>query len=142
MRLDRTVDVARRKAGLGPDHNWIEVRVIGNTRDIMVTLAKPTGVYKSGERKGEPKYTKAVEHQAVVTVAETDAEVTAYETRTGLCSDCDGSKRTAAGWSAGTGTRYETCARCKGDGKSHLTGAPEPVPAAPPAGPVQLALVG
>jgi hypothetical protein len=83
--------------------------------DSIVTGSVPTGTYRSGPRKGRPKFT-GPETKVIVTKAELEVTAAAYESTTGKCWDCKGSGQTWAGWSKDEGTRYETCSRCKGTG--------------------------
>ena len=84
--------------------------------DSIVTGDIPAGVYKSGKRKGKPKF-KGPGRKVIVTRAELQAKATVYEAETGKSWDCKGTGQTWAGWSKTEGTRYRECQRCGGTGE-------------------------
>ena len=83
--------------------------------DSIVEGSVPDGFYRSGPRKGKPRFTRP-RTKVVVTKAELQAAATAYEAETRKCWDCKGSGQVWAGWSKAEGTKYRTCSRCDGSG--------------------------
>jgi hypothetical protein len=83
--------------------------------DSIVTGDVPDGVYRSGKRKGQPRY-KGPGRKVIVTRAELQAKAIAYEAETGKCWDCKGTGQAWGGWSKADGPRYRTCSRCSGTG--------------------------
>jgi hypothetical protein len=88
---------------------------VGETRDVIVTGCVPTDTYKSGPRKGRPKFISPGDKCVVTQVEEMDAKRD-YERDTGKCNGCQGSGKQWAGWSAGEGSRYRECRRCGSTG--------------------------
>ena len=83
----------------------------------------PDGVYRSGKRKGRPRYTKGGTHRTIhVFEDEFKAWVEQYEAKHNVCSQCFSSPTPGhewSGWSLANGNRFMTCRRCNGTGKSH-----------------------
>lgn len=118
-------NVARRKVN-GPE-GWAVCawEVIGEGSDLVVTGGVPR-LLKAGPRKGKPTWRDVPTQRAVVTRAELDAEKARYEADTGKCSECMGSGKVLASWSATEGVMYRPCKRCDGTGErpnARLSGA-------------------
>ena len=103
MRIDHTLNIARRKAG------------------------RPTAVCRSWECLGVPTHGIRVEladdaetwpnrQMVLVDKTEMDAEPARYETETGKCGECGGDGNEWRGWSKDGGHRWRTCRRCNGAG--------------------------
>ena len=86
--------------------------------DSIVTGDIPDGVYRSGPRKGQPRFNKPLGRRVVITRAELQVTATAYETETGKCWDCKGTGQAWAGWSRIEGAKYQECQRCAGTGEA------------------------
>jgi hypothetical protein len=100
------------EAKVGID-GWKAYRWERADEDSIITGDIPHGVYKTGKRKGRPKFI-GNGRKVVVTNAEMQAHAAAWEAATGKCWDCKGTGQTWAGWSKAEGTRYRTCQRCNG----------------------------
>jgi hypothetical protein len=97
-------NVARRKVN-GPEGS-----------DLVVSGGVPR-LLKAGPRKGKPTWRDVPTQRAVVTRAELDAEKARYEADTGKCSECMGTGKVLASWSAAEGVKYRPCKRCDGTGE-------------------------
>jgi hypothetical protein len=86
----------------------------------IVTGAIPIGTYRSGPRKGRPKYPKDSQI-VVVTTEELNAKAKEYEKETGNCWECKGTGLVFVGWSKAEGSKRNTCPRCSGVGKLGTT---------------------
>ena len=85
----------------------------------LVTGCAPDGEYKSGPRKGRPRFSKPLpgtRQQVPVTNAELNAHAARYEREECKCWSCKGSGEEFAGWSKDAGTRKRTCQSCGGTG--------------------------
>lgn len=82
---------------------------------VKVTGAVPSGVVKSGARKGRPKFPKELE---TIWMKHSDiAGVKAdWERETGRCCECWGTGGTVVSASVSEGTRYRRCRKCGGSG--------------------------
>ena len=89
--------------------------------DSIVTGDVPDGVYRSGPRKGRPRF-KGPGRRVIITRSDMWAVATAYEAETGKCWDCKGTGQTWAGWSKAEGTHYRECQRCGGTGEAQSDG--------------------
>lgn len=88
----------------------------GKMAGCYVTGSIPDGVFRSGPRKGRPRYsTPGATHTQTVFIPR-DAVIEAarrYE-QTGQCWNCKGTGKVWAGWSRETGTKQRACPRCNG----------------------------
>ena len=84
--------------------------------DSIVTGDVPNGVYRSGKRKGRPRF-NGPGQKVIVTKAELQSRAATYEAETGRCWDCKGTGQAWVGWSKAEGARYSTCSRCSGTGE-------------------------
>lgn len=104
-----------RERGAPEGWRWYSLQAVGENRKNGAAIVKGavcTAVYKSGPRKGTTNWTKrdkSTEREFLITFAEYDARVAAYESSTGHCSSCGG----AGKWESG-----RDCARCRGTGKA------------------------
>ena len=86
---------------------------------IEMQGAIPIGEYKSGPRKGMPKWPSSDRLQTIwIQQSEVEAVAEQWESENGKCHKCEGSGQEWAGWSKGEGRKTRTCQRCKGSGKS------------------------
>ena len=79
-------DIAARKSGV-PGWQWFHSEVVGP--DFMLEGGVPRKL-KTGKRKGQVTWKGQPTTRVVVTRAELDAEMQAYEARTGKCCGCNG----------------------------------------------------
>jgi hypothetical protein len=105
---------AEKKTGI-PGWKAVNWERVGN--DSIVEGCVPEGVYRSGRRKGQPRFI-GPKSKVVVTQAELENTASEYEGETGKCWDCHGTGRVVTGWSEPDGTRYATCSRCGGKGEA------------------------
>lgn len=83
---------------------------------IEVKGAVPDGTYKSGKRKGRPKFPKIVD-TFFIRRSQLNETASLWEQETGLCEKCQGACKVVVSWSSTTGSKYEKCSKCKGTGK-------------------------
>ena len=82
---------------------------------IEMQGAVTVGEYKSGPRKGRPKWPK--ELQTIwMRRSEIDRVAIEWEIEEGKCQKCYGAGQESVGWSKAEGTRYRKCQRCNGSG--------------------------
>jgi hypothetical protein len=112
--IDDIMKAAEAKVGVD---GWEAYKWENCDGDSIVTGDIPDGVYRSGPRKGRPRF-KGSGRRVVITRSELQVIATAYEAETGKCWDCKGTGQTWAGWSKAEGTRYRECQRCKGTGEA------------------------
>jgi len=84
-----------------------------------LTGAVVTETYKTGKRKGLPKWSardKSTELQ--ISIPQTDFKlwIQQWESETGLCHQCLGCGLEWVGWSKRDGCRYGKCRNCGGSG--------------------------
>lgn len=108
------MEAAEAKVGID---GWKAYRWEDCDGDSIVTGDVPDGVYRSGPRKGRPRF-KGPGRRVIVTKAELQAKAAVYETETGKCWDCKGTGQVWAGWSKADGTRYRDCPRCNATGNA------------------------
>jgi hypothetical protein len=85
---------------------------------IEMQGAIPIGEYKSGPRKGMPKWPNSDQLQTIwIQESEMNAVAEQWESETGKCHKCDGSGKTVASSHVVHGKTYRECKRCKGSGK-------------------------
>ena len=108
------MEAAEAKVGI---EGWKAYRWEDCGGDSIVTGDVPDGVYRSGKRKGRPRF-NGPGRKVVITKAEMQAKATAYEADTGKCWDCKGTGQVWAGWSKADGTRYRDCQRCNATGNA------------------------
>jgi hypothetical protein len=119
--MDMALTVARRKLGVGED--WRPSMwecLVGN--DLLMEGAVVPDVAK-GPRQGMPdwkKAPKAKRQRVVVTASEVAAETKRWETETGKCSECMGTKEVFASWSRTHGCKNKPCRACKATGVAGL----------------------
>jgi hypothetical protein len=77
--------------------------------------AIPTGVYRSGKRKGRCKFPKQLDTHWI-TDADVESTKFIYEQTTGKCHECEGTGKSWCGWGVDTGHRYKDCPRCNASG--------------------------
>jgi hypothetical protein len=115
--------ISRRKLDETPDWEsfaWTRIGDMDGKKmpmDFLVKGGVPR-LLKSGPRKGEKTWRDAKTRECLVTEVEINAEMARYETETGNCSDCGGSGKEWAGWSADGGTKYRACNKCDGSGRA------------------------
>ena len=108
---------ARRKLGVGEQWEWRSLEAVDKTgqcnmRDTIVTGGVPHTSGPEAKRwKGVPV------SRVLVTDADVQAAIDAFEEETGKCAECSGYGTRACGWSAESGTRYRPCEKCGGTGK-------------------------
>ena len=84
---------------------------------VRIGGAVPDGVYRSGPRKGRPKWPK--EQQTLwITWDQVEEEKRLYEEADGLCARCEGTGKMNVGWSKEMGKLMERCERCGGTGQA------------------------
>lgn len=83
--------------------------------------AVPVGIFRSGRRKGQPKFPPMSQlQQVVITADEVRQTRIEWENETGLCCYCGGSGKTVKSCGI-NGTTYRQCLHCDGSGKAlHL----------------------
>ena len=113
--IDDIMKAAEAKVGID---GWEAYKWEACDDDSIVTGDIPDGVYRSGPRKGQPRFNKATARRVIITRAELQVIATAYEAETGKCWDCKGTGQTWAGWSKTEGTKYRECQRCAGTGEA------------------------
>lgn len=117
MRPDFYSMHARKLLGLPESWCWFRLNGVelspGRTA-VEVTGAIPSVAFKSGKRKGELNWKKAVS-KATVTIIDSDhlAFIRAWEESTGLCSNCGGSGKELARWHHIEGETMRPCSKCK-----------------------------
>ena len=106
--------IAIEKSGI---EGWVPFRyeLIGKS-DTIMTGGVPR-VLTRGPNKGERRWDGPVS-RVVVTQAEIDTAMAAYEQTTHQCAECEGTARVVVGWSAVDGTKYRECPKCCGTGKA------------------------
>ncbi|MFZ4766298.1 MAG: hypothetical protein ACOYMN_15210 [Roseimicrobium sp.] len=116
--MDLLEEHAREKAGMGEDWKGYHFQCLPEhpAKTELVTVTGAVAPKKlRGKRKGETNWDKmdrATKRTVYITLADHDAWVKAWESKTGLCSTCKGTKQEWAGWSAKEGTRYRPCKKC------------------------------
>jgi hypothetical protein len=110
--------IAIEKSGI---EGWVPFRyeLIGKS-DTIMTGGVPR-VLTRGPNKGERTWDRP-HSQVAVTKAEVDAAMAKYEAETGLCANCEGTKKEVAGWSAAEGTKHRECSKCCGTGNAKPKG--------------------
>lgn len=127
-------EIAIKKAGVPGDWRPFEIEM---GRDIPGSNVPP-GMYRcvgaictigADGLPDWPKTKKAMKFLATVWISEEELSsyVSAWEEETGQCSKCLGSGQQWNGWSMLAGTKFKTCTKCGGSGKSEaIVTAPEP----------------
>lgn len=94
----------------------------GKIAGCYVTGSIPDGVFRSGPRKGRPRYTApgATDSRTVFVPRDTVIASARLFEQKGQCWNCKGTGEIWAGWSRETGTRQKICPRCDGTGISPL----------------------
>jgi len=108
--------VARKKLNAPAEWEHFAWKKIGETDDLIVTGGVPR-LLQSGPRKGRKTW-DGKGSDAVVTRAELEAAMVAYEAETGNCHKCGNTGQQWAGWSVAEGVRYSHCEACDGTGKA------------------------
>lgn len=108
--------IAIEKSGVAGWEPCIWEAVGEGTRDTLISGGVPR-LLTRGPNKGQRKWYGKLT-RVVVTGAEVEAAMAMYEFETGNCGDCEGSGKTASGWSATEGTKYRMCAKCNGTGNA------------------------
>jgi hypothetical protein len=109
---------ARRVHNMPEDWRWCRLNSHNKPEDfIEVEGAIPTGVFKSGPRKGRPKWPKELQ---TIWMRRRDMDRVAieWEKETGKCHKCDGTGQEWAGWNKEEGRKTRKCDRCSGSGKA------------------------
>lgn len=109
---------ARRK--LSAPEAWKSYRWEVLAGGYLVTGAVPVGLYKSGPRKGRPKW-EGRGTKVVLSEMEVGAEVARYIQETGNCANCLGTKEEFLSWSVTEGTKRRPCSECNATGKAKGT---------------------
>lgn len=108
---------ARRK--LGASKEWKSYRWEVLTGGFLVTGAVPVGLYKSGPRKGKPKW-QGRGTKVLLSETEVVAEVALYIRETGNCANCCGTKQEFLSWRVNEGTKFRPCSECGATGKAKV----------------------
>jgi hypothetical protein len=107
--------VAKRKLGIeSPEWMWCNLQRIGP--DATKVEGGVPKLLTRGKRKGLPAWKGIPLDVCIVTDAEFKAEKETYETTTGNCYACCGTKQVLASWSSTEGTAYDPCRRCNATG--------------------------
>lgn len=112
--------------GMPKGWQWYALKALGDPSvtprehaAALVTGGVPGERYKSGKRKGEVNWAKCTNRgELVITFRDYDERAVRWEHETGNCKTCGGDGQEWSGWSAGEGSRYRECTRCKGTGKA------------------------
>jgi len=114
---------AQRRHGVPAGWRWRKLDSFNKPKGfIEMQGAVPIGEYKSGPRKGRPKWPKESECQTIwLKDSEMDEVAAEWESETGKCHKCDGSGQEFWAWSAKDGTKTRTCKRCEGSGKPSIS---------------------
>lgn len=107
--------VAIKKLGESEAWKMIGWELIGNTSDLIVKGGIPRKL-KSGPRKGRNTWRDSVIKKVCVTEKEETQERLLYESETGNCSKCQGTKQMFTGWNSDDGNTYAPCHRCGATG--------------------------
>jgi hypothetical protein len=91
---------------------------------IKVGFLKLEKPYRSGPRKGMPRWSSGEETFVFITQAEVDVVAKAYETQTGKCRACRGTCTVFASCSVHGGIKTRPCLLCSATGKAIQLGAP------------------
>lgn len=118
--LNHMESAARRKVNAPEDWRAYHYEVI--TGGYLIIGSVPVGKYKSGPRKGSPKW-EGEGVKVVVTEADVETETSLYVKTTGNCPNCFGEKTEFLRWSKAAGLETQTCRSCHGSGR-----APEVLP--------------
>lgn len=108
-------NAARRKLKASPDWKAFRFEVV--TGGYILTGEVPVGIFKSGPRKGSPKWTLPGRN-VVLSDLELEAEEALYAKTTGNCPSCLGTKETFYSWSKVEGTKNRPCKDCMASGKA------------------------
>jgi len=106
---------ARRKLNVTSAWKGYHFEVIAG--GYLVVGSVPVGRFKSGPRKGSPKW-EGEGSKVVVTEPEVEAEVDTYVKTTGNCPNCFGEKTELLSWSKAEGVKTQTCKSCNGSGRA------------------------
>jgi hypothetical protein len=109
-----------------PEWQWFYLNARDMPEDfIQVQGGVPTAFYKSGPRKGRPKWGPREDYEKLwirrADVKETEHR---WESETGKCHACEGSGERMRRVSAAT-KEFVTCSRCSGSGKAVVAGKGE-----------------
>jgi len=111
-------DYCRRVTGKPTWKLYCIERVVGGT---LCDGCVPTATYKTGPKKGKPKYDAKVSNKIILSDQEKDAEQRRYSETTGRCYGCFGraTRSTGGGMADGKFVEYprRPCPDCKGTGK-------------------------
>lgn len=124
--LQHIENAARRKANASEDWQGYHFEVV--IGGYLVIGSAPVGHYKSGPRKGTPKW-EGEGITVVVTEDDVAIETSLYVKTTGNCPNCFGKKTELVSWSKREGTKTQPCRACTGSG---LAQAELPAPAVSP----------
>lgn len=124
MNFKQIGQAAKEKAGM-PD-NWHAYAFkclpeYSRAHEMVEIIGICAPLKSKGKHKGLPNYKagdKSTLRTVYLTNAELDAWTLAWEQRTDLCIQCEGTGQEWAGWSAKDGTRYRPCRKCNATGKS------------------------
>jgi len=113
--------VARSKLGQPPEWRAFHFMRLDEckteTPDFLVKGGVPR-LKRSGPKKGEQTWDGVDVTQCAVTTAEIEAAKIQYQQTTGNCWCCQGLGQVFQSWHHIEGTKYKTCPRCRGTGKS------------------------
>lgn len=109
--------LAEKRSGIA---GWVAYRWAVVDGYHMIDGCVPDGVYKSGPRKGEPRFTRNATHRRTVVLSEADLAVEAehYERVEGNCWTCKGIGSVVKSINVHSGTRYRLCNECNGGGRA------------------------
>lgn len=106
--------IAMRK-GKVTDQTFRLFKMEALTDGTILVEGSATTPFKSGKRRGKPKYIGPTTKTAI-TQSEIREEHDRYEKETGNCSRCLGGGKVQVGWSNDTAV-FKPCARCQGSRK-------------------------
>ena len=117
---------AKEKFSLPENWEWFRWETLphppANHTFVKLTGCPITERYKSGKRKGRPKYSLATSMSVTITLAEHEAYLLAWEKETGQCSACTGSGEELERWHHIDGTKMRPCGKCNGSKKATVRG--------------------
>jgi hypothetical protein len=117
--LDLFQMTAERIHNVGAGWKWCHVSAIDVPPGfIKVRGAIPIGQYKSGKRKGHPKWPKDDQLQTLwMKKTDMDAMALQWEVEQQKCHKCEGSGEVVVSSHVVHGKTFGKCKRCKGSGK-------------------------
>ena len=108
---------ARKIGKVDDDKGMIDMEVVDD-RTARIGFCDMGPPYKSGPRKGLPRFLTKTRRDVYIRSDEVDVSKSDHEKETGECSGCLGRGDVAHSWSAANGSKRRTCSRCGGSGAS------------------------